>query len=377
MIAERVYDLITDDLYLRLPDFIGEPNVLLKVEGLNPAGSIKLKTALALITDAEERGVLKPRGRVVESSSGNLGIALSIVCAVRGYAFTCITDPKAAPHSVATMRALSAEVIVVTEPDSNGGYLGTRISLIKEMLRADPELTWPNQYANLANSRAHWERTATEILQAVPSVEYLFVGAGTTGTLMGCAGYFRKFSPLTRIIAVDSRGSVTFGQPAGPRYVPGLGTSKLPELCRTDDLDEIVLVEEADAIRMCRRVAGEFGLLVGGSTGSVLAAVAQLGDEIPAGSTVVAISPDLGDRYLDSVYDDDWVSERFGAGLVAEPPVPTQRALAGTPLNGARLTGTPVAGAPVADESLAGALATVSYLQTQTSTTRMRSYERR
>jgi N-(2-amino-2-carboxyethyl)-L-glutamate synthase len=365
MIAERVYDLITDDLYLRLSDFIGEPNVLLKVEGLNPAGSIKLKTALALITDAEERGVLKPRGRVVESSSGNLGIALGIVCAVRGYAFTCITDPKASPHSVAIMRALSAEVIVVTEPDSNGGYLGTRIALIKEMLRADPELTWPNQYANLANSRAHWERTATEILQAVPSVEYLFVGAGTTGTLMGCAGYFRKFSPLTRIIAVDSRGSVTFGQPAGPRYVPGLGTSKLPELCRTDDLDGIVHVEEADAIRMCRRIAGEFGLLVGGSTGSVLAAVAQLGAEIPPGATVVAISPDLGDRYLDSVYDDDWVSERFGTGLLAESPTPTQRALAGTPL----------AGAPLADESLAAALATVSYLQTQT--TRMPSYERR
>jgi N-(2-amino-2-carboxyethyl)-L-glutamate synthase len=369
MIAGRVYDLITDDLYLRLPEFIGESNVLLKVEGLNPAGSIKLKTALALITDAEERGLLKPRGRVVESSSGNLGIALSMVCAVRGYSFTCITDPKASPHSVAAMRALSAEVIVVTEPDANGGYLGTRIALIKEMLRADPELTWPNQYGNVANSRAHWERTATEILQAIPSVEYLFVGAGTTGTLMGCAGYFRKFSPLTRIIAVDSRGSVTFGQPAGPRYVPGLGTSRLPELCRTDNLDEIVLIEEADAVRMCRRVAGEFGLLVGGSTGSVLAAVDQLGDQIPDGATVVAISPDLGDHYLDSVYDDDWVAERFGADVLAEPSAPIRRVM-GAPLAEPRVPIRRMVGASLADSELATAMATVSYLQTQTSSVR-------
>ena len=373
MIAERVYDLIPDDLFLRLDNFIGAARLLVKIEGLNPAGSIKLKTALALITDAEESGRLRAGGRVVESSSGNLGIALSMVCAVRGYQFTCITDPKASPHSVATMRALSANVVVVTQPDANGGFLGTRIALIQEMLRTDPELVWPNQYANPANPRAHWERTAREILRAVPSVDFLFVGAGTTGTLMGCAGYFRSFSPSTRIIAVDSLGSVTFGRLAGPRHIPGLGTSRRPELCRADDLDAIVHIDEADAAWMCRRIAAEYGLLAGGSTGSVLAAVERYQSEIPAEATVVAISPDLGERYLDSVYDDAWVIGKFGAGVLAgarSRPAPVASMAVTVPALAETVPALAVAVPPMAVAvptgdtvpPLAEALAAISYL---------------
>lgn len=288
----------------------------LKVEGLNPAGSVKLKTAVALIEDAERSGALGPGGRVVESSSGNLGIALSMVCAVKGYPFTCITDPNASLRSVATMRALGAEVVVVGERDANGGYLGSRIARLKAMLAVDPKLTWTNQYANSANPRVHFERTAAAILRNVPQVDVLFVGAGTTGTLVGSAAHFRQFSPHTRIVAVDTAGSVTFGHPAGPRHIPGLGTSRRPELCTTENVDEVVLVDEADAIRTCRLLAREHGILVGGSTGSVLAAVraAQLAPD----SRVVAIGPDLGDRYLDTVYDDDWVTARFGTAALTE-----------------------------------------------------------
>lgn len=328
MIADRAYELVTDDIYLKLSRLVADLDVYLKIEGLNPAGSVKLKTAVALIADAEEKGLLGngSGNGVIESSSGNLGIALSMVCAVKGYSFTCITDPKASSQSVATMRAMAARVIVVTERDVNGGYLGTRIAQLKRMLSLDPQLIWPNQYANKANPRVHWERTASSILKAINTVDYLFVGAGTTGTLMGCAAYFRQFSPRTRIVAVDTCGSVTFGRPAGPRHLPGLGTSRVPELCRTDNLDEIVYVEEADAVRTCRQVAAKHGLLIGGSTGSVLAAIQSIGSGIPSEARVVAIAPDLGDRYLDTIYNDDWVTARFGAQVLAE------RELVGTPL---------------------------------------------
>ena len=325
MIVDHVYDLVTDDIYLRLPELIGDAELYLKIEGLNPAGSVKLKTALALITDAEERGLLRPGGRVVESSSGNLGIALSMVCAVKGYSFVCITDPKAAAHSVASMRALSAEVVVVTERDANGGYLGTRIAHLKQMLRDDPTLYWPNQYANSANPRAHWERTAASIFAEISNVDYLVVGAGTTGTLMGCSAYFRQFSPRTKIIAVDTRGSVTFGGAASPRYIPGLGTSRVPELCRTDNIDEIVYVAEGDAVRACRHLARRYGLLVGGSTGSVVAAVQDLAPTLPSGATVVAIAPDLGDKYLETVFNDQWVTATFGSDVLVD------RELVGSP----------------------------------------------
>ncbi len=316
MIANHVYELVTDDVFLRLTDLLAQCEVFLKIEGLNPAGSIKLKPAVALIEDAESKGLLRPGGRVIESSSGNFGIALSVVCAAKGYRFTCVTDPNAAEYSLSVMRALGADVVVVDQRDANGGFLATRIAYLNRMLAENPELVWPNQYANEANPRAHWNRTAASILREVGELDFLFVGAGTTGTLMGCAGYFRRYSPRTTIVAVDTVGSVTFGHPAGPRFIPGLGTSRVPEICRTGDLDEIVLVAEADAVRTCRLLATRYGLLAGGSTGSVLAAILAKRDAIPAGARVAAIAPDMGDKYLPTVYDDAWVSARFSPDIL-------------------------------------------------------------
>jgi cysteine synthase A len=318
MIRDHAYDIIIDDVFLRLTDLLGDSEVFLKIEGLNFAGSIKLKTAVSLIEDAEQKGHLDFGGRIIESSSGNLGIALSMVCAAKNYSFTCITDPKASPQSIELMKAMGAQVIVVDKRDSNGGYLGTRIALLKSMITADPGLVWPNQYANQANPRVHWQRTAKSILNELNTVDYLFIGAGTTGTLMGCSSYFRQFSPATRIIAVDTLGSVTFGYPAGCRHIPGLGTSRTPEICHMRDLDEVMLIDEADAIRTCRWFAKQRGVLLGGSTGSVIYAIKIKRDEIQPGSRVVAISPDLGERYLQTIYNDDWVAARFGSNLIEE-----------------------------------------------------------
>ncbi|MEW2399431.1 2,3-diaminopropionate biosynthesis protein SbnA [Streptomyces sp. NPDC046862] len=319
----RPSDLILDDLFLDLPGLVPGIDLALKIEGLNPAGSIKIKTAVALLDDAEQRGLLAPGARIIESSSGNLGIALASVCATRGYAFTCVADPNTPRSSIALMKAFGAQVVVVTRRDTRGGYLQSRIDHIHERLAADPGLLWTNQYANPANPLAHHQRTAAGIAGEFPDLDYLFVGVGTSGTLMGCAEYFRAHAPSTRVVAVDTEGSVTFGHPPGRRHIPGMGTSRRPEILRPGLVDEVVLVPEPEAVAMCRLLAATRGIAVGGSTGSVLAAVAHLGPAMPAGATAVAIGPDTGDRYLDTVYDDDWVRDRFGPSALPFEPHPS------------------------------------------------------
>ncbi|HEX4061903.1 MAG TPA: 2,3-diaminopropionate biosynthesis protein SbnA [Streptosporangiaceae bacterium] len=313
MIYKSVHDIVLDDVFLELPSL--SPNadvqVLLKLEGLNPAGSIKIKTAVGLITDLEDKGILGPSGRVIESSSGNLGVALATVCAAKGYQLTIVTDPLASQHLVRRIRALGARIEQVTERDENGGYLQTRIDYIHKRLANDPELVWTNQYANDANWRAHAATTARSIWRHLGHVDALVVGAGTTGTLMGCAAYFQAHSPGTQIVGVDVEGSVTFGHPPKERFIPGLGASRRPEIFRDIPAIKKVLVPERDSIMMCRRIAAEYGLLAGGSTGTVLVAAEQVAASLPPGSRLIAISPDLGDSYLDTVYSASWTAAHF------------------------------------------------------------------
>jgi len=304
--------LIHDDDFIIL-DGIADGPVNLKIEGLNPSGSIKMKTALSMIESAEKMGKINPDTILIESSSGNLGCALASAATARGLRFVCVVDPNALPQSIKIMRALGAELVCVTERDSNGGYLGSRISYVKQALASDPHLLWLNQYANEANAAAHEATTAPAIMRAFPQLDFLFVGAGTTGTLMGCLRYFSRESPRTKIVAVDSFGSVTFGTPPASRFIPGLGSSRVPEIFDASLVKIVEHVSEIDAVAMCRWIAHTKGLLVGGSTGTVLAAVRAWRRRIPEDSVVVAISPDMGERYLDTVYDDDWVGKKFGA----------------------------------------------------------------
>ncbi|MFE5868485.1 pyridoxal-phosphate dependent enzyme [Streptomyces roseifaciens] len=149
---------------------------------MNPAGSIKLKAAVGMVEDAERNGRLGPGRRLIESSSGSLGIALAVVAAGKGYSFTCVTDPNASAQSVAAIKALGADVVQVDERDLNGGFLGTRIAYIRDRLAAEPGLVWLNQYANPANPATHASTTASSVLRNIGRVDQLFVGAGTTGT---------------------------------------------------------------------------------------------------------------------------------------------------------------------------------------------------
>ena len=303
MIIESPVDLVFRDLFYRLRAFAGRHDVFLKLEGFNVTGSIKIKTALGLLEDLEKRGLAKPSETViVESSSGNLGLALSFLCAVKGYKFICVTDPNANHASVREMELHGAEVIVVSDRDSAGGFLGTRLKVIDNILCSDPNAVWLNQYANIANKNVHAEQTGNEIAAEFDKVDWLFVGTGTTGTLCGVSERLRQEFPSIKIVAVEPVGSVTFGGKPGRRTIPGIGTSVRPKLADLLDPDRVVEISEEETIDSCFAFVRDYHLLVGGSTGTVLAAVQRLAPEFSFGETIVAISPDLGERYLDTVY---------------------------------------------------------------------------
>ncbi|GAB7034766.1 2,3-diaminopropionate biosynthesis protein SbnA [Streptomyces platensis subsp. malvinus] len=286
---------------------------MLKCEGFNFAGSIKLKAARAMVDAAERRGRLRPGSTLVESSSGNLGVALSLLAASRGHRFLCVTDSRCTLGARQLMQALGSEVHVITTPDPVDGLLGARLAHVRELCADNEDFVWLDQYANPDNGQAHYGTTGPEILKAFPDLSVLFVGAGTTGTLMGCARYLRDHKPSARVVAVDAEGSVTFGGPARTRMIPGLGTGVRPPLLDESLVDDVVLVAEPDTIRSCRRLARR-GFLFGGSTGTVVSgALAWLARHpLPPGGRAVAIAPDLGERYLDTVYQEQWVADLYG-----------------------------------------------------------------
>ncbi|MEV0121292.1 2,3-diaminopropionate biosynthesis protein SbnA [Streptomyces sp. NPDC050703] len=312
--ASHEFDV--SDLFVNLQPFSGR-RLFLKVEGFNFAGSIKLKAAREIVAQAEAAGVLGPGTTLVESSSGNMGVALAVLAASRGFRFLCVTDSRCNAVTRRTMEAFGAEVHVITEPHETEGFLGARIRHVEALVAADEKKVWLNQYRSPGNWMAHYRTTAPAIAAQFPDLNVLIVGAGTTGTLMGCARYFRETRPGVRIVAVDSVGSVTFGGPAGTRHIPGLGTSVRPALLDESFVDDVVLVPEADTVRTCRELMRQ-GFLFGGSTGTVVHGALDwlhrnYRDEQV---TAVTISPDLGERYMESIYHDEWVRNSFAPGVL-------------------------------------------------------------
>jgi N-(2-amino-2-carboxyethyl)-L-glutamate synthase len=303
-------DFNEEDLYVDLRSVWGHA-LYLKCEGFNFAGSIKLKAATEMVEAAERDGVLTPGSTIVESSSGNLGVALSMIAASKGYRFLCVTDSRCNPATRRLMEALGSRVHVVSAADADGGLLGARLRHVRALCASDDRYVWLNQYSNQGNWMAHYRRTAPAIVRQFPQLDVLFVGTGTSGTLMGCARYLRGWHRPVRIVAVDSVGSVSFGGAPGPRMIPGLGAGVRPPLLDESYVDEVLLVEEADTIRTCHRLARR-GFLLGGSTGTVVsAAIGWLDERGARDITAVAIAPDLGERYLETVYRTDWVRERY------------------------------------------------------------------
>ena len=229
-----------DELYVDLQPTLGR-SLYLKCEGFNFAGSVKLKAAAEMVEAAERDGVLRPGSILIESSSGNLGVALSMIAASRGYRFVCVTDSRCNLATKRIMEALGAEVHTIVEPDPVTGFLGARLSRVREVIESDDRFVWLNQYTNANAWKAHYRRTAPAIARQFPRLDVLFVGAGTTGTLMGCARFFREWRRRVRIVAIDSVGSVAFGAPPARRMIPGLGTGVRPELLDESFVDDVRL----------------------------------------------------------------------------------------------------------------------------------------
>ncbi|MFI6844222.1 2,3-diaminopropionate biosynthesis protein SbnA [Kitasatospora sp. NBC_00085] len=295
-------------------DPAGRFRLFAKLEAHNPGGSIKDRSALELLREGIRSGRLVPgRSVVVESSSGNLGIGLAQVCGYFGIRFICVVDPRANRQNIAVMRALGAEVEVVTRTDPvTGEYLPVRIRRVREVLAGTEHAYWPDQYSNPLNPRSH-HATMREICEAVPGgLDYLFCATSSCGTLRGCAEYAREQQLPVTLVAVDAEGSVIFGRRPAPRLIPGHGAAVRPALHQDGLADEVVHVSDLDCVVNCRRLANREAILAGGSSGAVLAAVRRMSERIRPGATCAVILPDRGERYLDTIYNDDWVTSHFG-----------------------------------------------------------------
>jgi cysteine synthase A len=295
--------------------FPGSPvRMLAKLEALNPGGSIKDRPARAILEDAMARGRAGSGTVIIESSSGNMGIGLAQACRYHGLRFICVVDPRTTALNLKLLRAYGAEIDLVSEPEPlSGEFLQARIQRVEELLRQIPGAFWPNQYANYENARAHYRTTMHEIVEALDGrLDALFVATSTCGTLRGCAEYARDHALGTRIIAVDAVGSLIFGNVRAERLIPGLGAGMRPPLCDVSLVDECVHVTDLDCLLGCRRLLQREAILGGGSSGAVVSALGKLRHRLAAGSVCVAIMPDRGERYLDTLYDDQWVARHFG-----------------------------------------------------------------
>jgi cysteine synthase A len=289
-------------------------NLFAKLEGFNPGGSIKDRAAHAIISNAIDQGKIKDGTTIVESSSGNMGLGLAQICRYLGLRFICVIDPKTTAANVRLLLAFGAEVDLVSRPDPvTGEFLNARLNRVRELMGKIPNAYWPDQYSNVHNARAH-HQTMCEIDTALGGrVDYLFCPTSTCGTLRGCAEYIRSnLKGRTQVIAVDAVGSVIFGGPAKKRLIAGHGAAVRPALYQDGLVDTVIQIEDLDCVVGCRRLLAREGLLVGGSSGGTLMAVEYHRELIPKDANCVVIFPDRGDRYLDTIFSDEWVESHFG-----------------------------------------------------------------
>ena len=285
-----------------------------KLEGLNPGGSMKDRPAFHLLRRAIELGLVDSETTIIESSSGNMGIGLAQACRHYGLKFVCIVDPKATAQNVRLLKAYGATVDLVTEPDPvSGEFLDARLSRVRALLKAHEKAFWPDQYDNLLNAEAH-HQTISEIVEKLGGFpDFVFCAVSTCGTLRGCSDFLRIRQARTKVIAVDAVGSAIFGERKGKRLIPGHGSSVAPGLFAPHLAQDYVCVTDLECIAGCRRLLQTEAILAGGSSGAVISAIQKLSESIPTGSVCVAILGDRGERYLDTIYSDEWVREQFGS----------------------------------------------------------------
>ncbi|MCW4466772.1 pyridoxal-phosphate dependent enzyme [Glutamicibacter sp. MNS18] len=286
--------------------------VFAKLDLLQLSGSTKERTAGSLVEAFMESGALQPGGMIVESTSGNLGIALSRQCVVRGIRFVAVVDENANQSALQIMRAYGAEVDLVRNPP-DGNKLAARRQRVQQLLAGNPGAVTTNQYGSPHNPQAHYSSTMPEIMEALDGrLDMLFVATSTTGTLLGCQHYIREQGLATGLVAVDAQGSVLFDGKSGNRRLPGLGAGAMPELALQAEPDRVYRIPEIQMVRGCRLLARREGILAGASTGAIVAAMGRALPDIPEGARIAFLVHDSGVPYLNTVYNDDWVRENLG-----------------------------------------------------------------
>jgi cysteine synthase A len=322
-LGNRVSSRVTDGILsaigntplVRLTRVLGITNFRLyaKLETTNPGGSIKDRTALSILQNALDDGLIRPGGTVIESSSGNMGIGLAQACRYFGLHFICVVDPKTTSQNLQILRAYGAEIDLVSAPDPvTGEFLQARIDRVHAIRRSIPGSFWCNQYSNTFNPKAHRHTMAEIIAELDGEIDYLFCATSTCGTMRGCAEYVRDHGLTTKVVAVDACGSVIFGGTPAKRLIPGHGAARRPELYQSGLAERCIHVSDLDCVVGCRKLLRREAILAGGSSGAVVRAVEKACNIIPANSVCVAILCDRGDRYLDTIYSDEWVAEHFG-----------------------------------------------------------------
>ena len=287
-------------------------NLVAKLEFMNPGGSIKDRIAVSMIDQAEQDGLLEPGGTIIEPTSGNTGVGLALVGAVRGYRVICTVPAKVSQEKQDLLRAYGVEVIETpTElgPDHPDSYYGIANRLASEIEGSFQ----PNQYYNMANPRAHFETTGPEIWrQTSGAVDVLVAGVGTGGTLCGSGHFLKEQKPTVELVGADPEGSIYTKGPDGDMHqyhVEGVGEDFYPDTMDLDLVDRFIEVTDAESFAMARRCAREEGLLAGGSGGMALEAGLRVAAEYPT-RLVVVIVPDSGRGYLSKPFNDEWMLDR-------------------------------------------------------------------
>jgi len=296
MKADSILELIGNTPHVRLARLFAENQVWMKLERANPGSSIKDRIALAMITDAEKNNLLTPDSVIVEPTSGNTGIGLAIVCAVKGYRLVLTMPESMSLERRRYLKALGAELVLTPKELGMKGAIAEA-----EKITAENDNAWmPQQFENEANVQVHRQSTAQEILRDYPDgLDYLITGVGTGGHISGCASILKEAWPRLTVLAVEpSASAVLSGKDAGPHPIQGIGAGFIPRNFYRDNVDDIITVDADEAFEMARNVAQKEGIFVGISSGASLAAVKKVLPKIDAKAGVLTFCYDTGERYL-------------------------------------------------------------------------------